>query len=75
MPHVRPKEPLANRGGSTAHLLSTLSENDVAEYLRFWSARRDEYQSMGDGRSAWEASKRLAGGQREMMERGDPGAS
>lgn len=64
-----PHDPLSAESGYVHELLAELSDDDVAEYCRYWTWRLDRYRAEGQGFDAWKSSNQLSAGYREADRR------
>lgn len=64
-----PADPLANRHGSTAELLASLTDDELDQYIAYWRAKWAEHDARGDGHGGWWCSKSVSGGEAERRRR------
>jgi hypothetical protein len=64
-----PHNPISGGSGYVHELLADLSDQELAEYCRYWTWYSNELRAEGRGFGAWKSSNQLSAGYREADRR------
>lgn len=64
-----PTNPL-NQSGYVHELLMDLSDNEVGEFIEYWTWQREQHKSDGQEFAAWKSSNLISAGRKEAARRG-----